>query len=107
MGIFDMIKNFTGKLAPIDIDKVVSLAKEGVTERALNELVGMAEDQAKEKLQEIAADEVEKQVANLLGDKASAVPDAVKKPAIDKATESVVEQVWDRIKEKLSGQPQQ
>ena len=99
MGLFDFITNM---FSPIDTKKLLEAAQGGVMQRATTELVGMAEDKAKEKLQEIAAEEVEKQIQAMLGDKANSVPQAVKDPIVEKTTEKVVESSWDSVKERIS-----
>ncbi len=98
MGLFDFITNM---FSPIDTNKLFEAAKEGVIRRAVAEIGEMAEDKAKEKLQEIAAEEVDKQINAMLGSKADSVPAAVKEPIVEKTTEKVVEASWDSVKERL------
>ena len=99
MGLFDFITN---KLSPIDTTKLFEAAKDGVIRRAVAEITDTAEDKAKEKLQEIAAEEVENQIKAMLGDKADSVPAAVKEPIVEKTTEKVVDASWDSVRQRLA-----
>ena len=101
MGLFDTVKNLFASAAPIDPAKLVEAAQGDVMRRAAAEIGEMAEDQAKEKLQEIAAEEIEKQVQAMLGSNADSIPGAVKEPIIEKATEKVVESSWDSVKARI------
>ncbi len=101
MGLFDFITNM---FSPIDANKLFEASKEKVISRAIREIGDAAEDKAKEKLQEIAAEEVNSQLKSMLGDKADTVPAAVKDPIVDKTTEKVVDASWDSVKERLTQQ---
>lgn len=99
MALFDFIQSF---FMPVDIKKVVSASEKAVRERSMDQLLGLAEEMAKDKLTDIAAEIVGEKVDELLGDKANNIPKTVKNKIIEKACAKVVDKIWDDVKAKIA-----
>lgn len=101
MGLLDSLKSMLGIKGslPPNPAKIIEKAKGRVTGKAMSQLKGQPENVAKNKLADIAADEVNGVVDEMDDPPKGVVRDRL----VERAVESVIEKVWDEIKDKIAG----
>lgn len=106
MGLLDSVRGlFSGSAAKTFASKLAALGQDEVAKLAVERIKAESEDQAKGKLSELTSDVMKRHLDQVTASDPTGTAKSIGDKIVEEATSMVVDQVWDKVKDRIVTRP--